>query len=71
MKLFIDARVRNITIFLGLCNIYQRQNWKYSYELFTDARVRNMIGKIKKKREIEKEEHILSNFKQNLQCILL
>jgi len=30
-----------------------------------------MIGRIKKKEEIEKEEHILSNFKQNLQRILL
>jgi hypothetical protein len=28
--------------FLGLCNIYQHQSWKYLYELFTDTWVENI-----------------------------
>ena len=30
VKLVTDGRFRNIVFFLGLCNIYQRQSWKYS-----------------------------------------
>ena len=39
-----------VSYFLGLCDIYQYQSWKYSQELFTDARVRNMKGIIKKEK---------------------
>jgi hypothetical protein len=45
--------------------VHWHLSWKYSYELFTDTKVRNMMGRIKNKGEKEKGEHILSNFRQN------